>query len=171
VPGDVYEINYAIVDLGFNLAGANLQISAGDFFTNNTSHASVSTLIGPLANNGGPSMTCSPLPGSPCIDAITNGYYPPTDQRGFTRPYGKAADIGAVEYYPDTFTITSLTPTGTNWQVQGNGFPLTTYQLQSSSNLTTWSAVQTNTTGPNGLFEALDTTTEASHRFYRISVP
>jgi hypothetical protein len=76
-----------------------------------------------------------------------------------------------LEYYPSNFTITSLTGANSNWAVQGNGFPLTPYLLQSSSNLTTWSAVQTNATGPNGLFEALDTTSEASQRFYRISVP
>ena len=76
-----------------------------------------------------------------------------------------------MEYYPSNFTITSLTRTSTNWQIQGNGFPLTTYQLQTSTNLSNWSTVQTNTTGPNGLFEALDTSSNVPGRFYRTSVP
>jgi hypothetical protein len=65
----------------------------------------------------------------------------------------------------------SLTRTKTNWNVQGYGLPLTTFQLQSSTNLTNWSAVQTNATGSNGLFSILDTSSNAPRRFYRTAVP
>jgi hypothetical protein len=55
-------------------------------------------LLGPLANNGGPTQTHALLPGSPAIDAVTSGCPPPnTDQRGVARPQGAACDIGAVE--------------------------------------------------------------------------
>jgi hypothetical protein len=53
--------------------------------------------LGPLLNNGGPTMTHLPESGSPlidggqCIASIT------TDQRGVARPQGTACDIGAVE--------------------------------------------------------------------------
>jgi hypothetical protein len=166
----IFDSSAPFTDAGYNITFEAL--GPGNFFTSSTSRTGTDPLLGPLAGNGGPTMTCAPLAGSPCLDAITNGYYPPTDQRGFTRPYGPAADIGAVEYYPsNNFTITSLTATGASWRVQGNAFPLTTYLLQSSTNLLIWSTVQTNATGPSGLFNALDTTTEASHRFYRTSLP
>lgn len=53
-------------------------------------------LLGPLANNGGPTLTHALLPGSPAIDA--GGLdCSPTDQRGVPRPQGAACDIGAYE--------------------------------------------------------------------------
>ena len=54
--------------------------------------------LGPLANNGGPTLTMALLPGSPAIDAGNTSLAPTTDQRGFPRPAGLAADIGAFEY-------------------------------------------------------------------------
>ena len=39
--------------------------------------------LGPLANNGGPTRTFLPMPGSPAIDFVITGCPPPsTDQRG-----------------------------------------------------------------------------------------
>lgn len=71
--------------------------------------ASLST----LANNGGPTQTILPLPGSPALNAVPAANLPadtsdadgdsntgeqlPVDQRGFTRVVGTNADIGAVE--------------------------------------------------------------------------
>lgn len=57
--------------------------------------------LGPLADNGGPTRTHLPLPGSPLIDvghSIGNW-----DQRGngFPRVVGVAADIGSTEYSGD----------------------------------------------------------------------
>jgi hypothetical protein len=55
-------------------------------------------LLGPLANNGGPTFTHALLPGSPAIDTgATGGDCPPTDQRGVSRPQGPECDIGAYE--------------------------------------------------------------------------
>jgi hypothetical protein len=53
--------------------------------------------LGPLADNGGPTQTMSPLIGSPAIDAGTDSGCPATDQRGVARPQGASCDIGAVE--------------------------------------------------------------------------
>lgn len=55
--------------------------------------------LGPLANNGGPTQTMALLPGSPALEAVTDGTCPPpaTDQRGVSRPQGRFCDIGAVE--------------------------------------------------------------------------
>jgi hypothetical protein len=60
--------------------------------------------LGPLADNGGPTLTHAPLAGSPVVDAIPEpagggGYNgaPPTDQRAVDRPQGNACDVGAYE--------------------------------------------------------------------------
>jgi hypothetical protein len=53
-------------------------------------------LLGPLADNGGPTQTHALLAGSPAIDAGDNAACPATDQRGFPRNDG-ACDIGAYE--------------------------------------------------------------------------
>ena len=63
--------------------------------------------LGPLQNNGGPTMTMALLAGSLAIDAgddsVTGGPYSlTTDQRGpgFARKVGVHVDIGAFEYVP-----------------------------------------------------------------------
>jgi hypothetical protein len=54
-------------------------------------------LLGPLANNGGPTQTHALLLGSPAIDTGDNGACPATDQRGYVRNVGPC-DIGAYEF-------------------------------------------------------------------------
>ena len=63
-----------------------------------------SALLGPLADNGGPTLTHALLPGSPAIDAGSNalavdenGNSLTTDQRGEDRIRFDTVDIGAVE--------------------------------------------------------------------------
>ena len=58
-------------------------------------------LLGPLADNGGPTMTHALLAGSPALDAGDNFFGFPTDQRGYARVSGPAADIGAFEQVQD----------------------------------------------------------------------
>ena len=59
--------------------------------------------LSPLQDNGGPTQTMMPLPGSPAIDRANAAYCPSTDQRGVARPVDgdgdgtPACDIGAVE--------------------------------------------------------------------------
>jgi hypothetical protein len=68
----------------------------------------VNPMLGPLADNGGPTMTHSHLPGSPAINAGNNSVaIDPqtqmpltTDQRGFLRVYDGTVDIGAYEIQP-----------------------------------------------------------------------
>ena len=54
-------------------------------------------MLGPLADNGGPTFTQALLPGSPAIDAAVAVPGVTTDQRGVPRPQGNAYDIGAFE--------------------------------------------------------------------------
>ena len=156
-----------IIDAGYNLSS-----DASFDFTNVGSENEVDPMIGPLANNGGLTETCALLSGSPAIDAITDGSYPVTDQRGFSRPFGSAGDIGAVEYYSGAFIIHSLTPNNNKWQIAGIGFPSTAYRLQASTDLKNWFTVETNVTDNTGSFESADATaTNSASQFYRISVP
>lgn len=54
-------------------------------------------MIGPLADNGGPTLTHALLTGSPGIDAADGVACPATDQRGVARPQGPECDSGAFE--------------------------------------------------------------------------
>ncbi len=54
------------------------------------------TQLGPLSDNGGPTLTMLPQPGSPVIDAGGSTTLT-VDQRGLPRIVGAAVDIGAVE--------------------------------------------------------------------------
>lgn len=55
--------------------------------------------LGPLANNGGSTLTHALLPGSPAINAGDDATCPPVDQRGIHRPVGPHCDIGAYESF------------------------------------------------------------------------
>jgi hypothetical protein len=56
-------------------------------------------VLGPLANNGGPTLTHALLAGSPAIDTGSNPLALSFDQRGsgFARTAGAQTDIGAFE--------------------------------------------------------------------------
>ncbi len=81
---------------GFALADSNAQLN-----------------LGPLQDNGGPTLTVLPGPGSAAIDAGSDGTCSlapvnDLDQRGVSRPQGAHCDIGAVEQK----RICRVTPTG-----------------------------------------------------------
>jgi hypothetical protein len=83
----------AVVSLGRNLSS-----DATCGLTLASDLPSTAPLLGPLAANGGPTLTHLPEAGSPAVDAGTPP--PGVDQRGVTRPQGPASDIGAVERAP-----------------------------------------------------------------------
>jgi hypothetical protein len=84
--------NTEVVDLGYNICSDG---SSG--ITNATSRANIDPLLGPLADNGGPTMTIGLLDGSPALDVLPPTKCPATDQRGVARPVGPQSDIGAFE--------------------------------------------------------------------------
>ena len=69
--------------------------------------------LGPLANNGGPTLTELPASTSPLIDRIPLAACPTAplapgitaDQRGFARPSGLGCDIGPVEVQVPTMAV------------------------------------------------------------------
>ena len=72
--------------------------------------------LGPLANNGGSTLTPALPPSSPSIDAGGNASCPATDQRGEARPAGLYCDIGAFEGEPHPYilSITRADPNPAN---------------------------------------------------------
>lgn len=54
-------------------------------------------LLSDLGDNGGPTPTCLPLPGSPLLDSGDASLAGSFDQRGHKRQAGAGVDIGAVE--------------------------------------------------------------------------
>lgn len=78
---------------GSNLIGNDLNCA---YISDPTDKVNMSATLGPLAHNGGPTMTHSLLTGSPAIDGVT-GTCEVNDQRGVPRPQGTGCDIGAYE--------------------------------------------------------------------------
>lgn len=79
--------------------GYNLDSGTSCRFTNSTDLTKTNALLGPLADNGGPTMTQTLRRGSPAINhggSRATGC-PATDQRGLSRPFGPACDTGSVE--------------------------------------------------------------------------
>lgn len=85
--------------LGYNLLGAaGVHVDFSQDFTATGDQTNVpDPKIGPLADNGGPTLTHMPQHDSPAIDGGAAVCSVATDQRGAARPMGAACDIGAVE--------------------------------------------------------------------------
>ncbi len=101
-----------------NTAGCTFAATTGDL-------VNVAANLGPLANNGGPTLTHALNPGSPAIDAGDPGVpgsggtaCEATDQRGITRPQGPRCDIGAFEGTgpaPPPPAVVTAVPTLSEW--------------------------------------------------------
>lgn len=97
-----------------------------------------SPLLGPLADNGGPTQTMALLTGSPAINAGseaaagTAGACPSIDQRIFGRPAGGRCDIGAYEkdgVDVSGTTTTTVTASTTTTTLSGEcGVPAPTFE-------------------------------------------
>jgi hypothetical protein len=77
----------------------NLVIIAGDTTVLPIDTIAFDPMLGPLADNGGPTPTASPYRDSPVLDVGANPAAFADDQRGpgYDRVVGAAADIGALE--------------------------------------------------------------------------
>ena len=75
--------------------GFNLSNDTSCLLTNTGDQQGIPVLLGPLADNGGPTLTHMPLPGSPAIDKGAG--CSALDQRAAPRT-GPACDVGSVEY-------------------------------------------------------------------------
>ncbi len=150
--------------------------SGSGFLTNATDHISTDPALGPLQNNGGPTLTHAPLPGSPAIDRGRNFSGSTQDQRGLPRTIdmadilnatgGDGTDIGAVETQDAGLRFL-------NFGVVSNqfGFDLigsfTNVVVEASTNVAAnWSPLTTNALS-NGVLRFSDPSAESPRRFYR----
>ena len=83
--------------IGGGAGNLNFADPAGANSCGPTVGVSTDPLLGPLADNGGPTPTMALGVGSPAIDAGAAAGAPPVDQRGVARPQGAGVDIGAYE--------------------------------------------------------------------------
>jgi hypothetical protein len=81
-----------LTDNGYNLSSDATCAFASVGSLNNTD-----PVLSPLGDFGGLTPTLALLAGSPAVNTGDPVNFPPTDQRGRTRPSGPAADIGAFE--------------------------------------------------------------------------
>ena len=90
--------------------GHNLSDGTDCGFTQPGDQEGVPVLLGPLADNGGPTDTEAVLPGSLALDAGAG--CAATDQRSVSRPRGNACEVGAYEFAPPLVTTTAATSIG-----------------------------------------------------------
>jgi len=116
-----HDVFGAVTSLGFNLVGKTTGSSGwvGSDLTG-TNTKPLNPLLGPLANNGGPTFTFALLPGSPALMNGNTSLAPPTDQRGFQRVVNNKIDIGAFQNQP----IVVVAPTTVPPIQQGTQIPL-----------------------------------------------
>lgn len=83
-------------------AGFNLSTDSSCGLSKKTDLTGVNPMLKPLANNGGPTMTQGLPRSSPAVNAgglPAASSCPAADQRGESRPWGPACDIGAYELH------------------------------------------------------------------------
>ena len=127
---DCGSIGSAVTDLGYNIDDDG---SCGFSATGSIGgSSSLKASLAPLANNGGPTQTILPTPGSPAAGAIPNPttvdamqLCPTTDQRGTASALNAACNMGAVQgsglLTPTAPVISNLPASG----VIGGGFTAT----------------------------------------------
>jgi dockerin type I repeat protein len=112
---NISNVSGTITSLGYNLSSDH----GGGFLTATGDQFNTDPKLGPLQDNGGPTLTHAPLIGSPVINGgdpnfDPNAFNPPlvNDQRGagFARVFNGRIDIGALEQR--IFTVTNLNDNG-----------------------------------------------------------
>lgn len=117
-------------------------------------------MLGPLANNGGPTPTMALLPGSPAANAGDPSIAPITDQMEQPRLTGGNLDLGAVQFQagsaPATVTGVSF-PLPGQFQIQFVGNTGAGYSVLATTNLglplTNWTVLGVATQISGGLFQ------------------
>jgi len=118
--------------------GNSIGSDASCAFTMPGSFNNLDPLLAPLGDYGGRTLTMALLPGSPAIDAGNAAFCLPADQRGVPRLQGKGCDIGAVE----AAVLSIRKDDDGNWMVNQAAAPGVSCALQVSTDLITWSNLQ-----------------------------
>jgi hypothetical protein len=95
---NIFNEGGTVTSLGYNLSSDD----GGGYLTGPGDQINTDPLLGPLQDNGGPTLTHGLLPGSPAIDAGDPNFTPPpfNDQRGCPRVINGRVDIGSFERQP-----------------------------------------------------------------------
>jgi hypothetical protein len=173
--------------MGYNLVGATnggsgfVQGPGGDLCGNAASP--LNPLLGPLTGNGGTTLTCDVLPGSPVLDAgsdllLSGSNSLATDQRGFPRRSGSHVDIGAVEFQVPTnrFQINSAIIQDGACQLTFANSPDAGFTILSSTNpaapLATWMPIgQASQATPGEFFFIDNALSDCPAKFYKVRSP
>ena len=134
----------------FTDLGHNLSSDSSGAFINIGSLNNTDSLLGPLAANGGPTLTMALSLASPALNAADNASAPLIDQRGFPRPIGAAADIGAFEVGPARLQLQPALDGGL--EITAFGIGGQRFCLMTSSNLASWLVVSTNQFDATGIW-------------------
>jgi hypothetical protein len=86
--------------------GTNIDVGTTCGFKGSQNQVNTIPVLGPLADNGGQTLTHAPLAGSPAIDMTSGCNGLVLDQRSITRPQGTRCDVGAVEVQYRQLTAT-----------------------------------------------------------------
>jgi hypothetical protein len=97
--GGNFAASYTLIETP---AGASITDNGGNILNQDPQ-------LGPLQNNGGPTLTQRPANTSPVINTGDPAFTPPpsVDQRGFPRVVNGRIDMGAVEINPGILTLTA----------------------------------------------------------------
>jgi hypothetical protein len=103
---NIFNNGGTVTSNGYNISSDD----GGGVLTGPGDQINTDPLLGPLQDNGGPTLTHLPLSGSPAIDTGDPNFAPPPfhDQRGpcFYRVWGRRIDIGSVETQPRPRCVT-----------------------------------------------------------------
>ena len=166
-----------ITSLGYNL----ISDSGSGFFANGTDQINTSPKLGPLQDNGGPTLTQVPLPGSPAIDRGKNFGASATDQCGFARTLdiagvpnaagGDGTHIGAVESQDASLRLVNVGVVSNQFGFNLTG-PFADVVVEASTNAAAanWIPLATNTLGDAALRFNDPTPPTWPRRFYRARV-
>ena len=159
----------------FNLLGESS--GSTGWLTNDlvgTCGAPLDPKLGPLTNNGGPTLTLALLPGSPALDSgddtvVLGASNLTNDQRGFSRKSGPHVDIGAYEL--EELVISGLARSGNDIVVRFLTEPGGSYRLESAVTLTSgvWITIADNIAGTGGIVQVTHPNGATRlQRFYRL---
>jgi hypothetical protein len=169
--------NSILLSLGYNLSSD----AAGGYLNATGDQVSTNPILGPLANNSGPTKTMALRVGSPAINK-GKSFGLATDQRGYPRAYvfpgvslatgGDGSDIGAYEVAE--LQVTSVDSISNDLLLSFASALGTNYYVQGLSDLVTgsWTAVGGSIPGNGGIVQTIQTNAlSQSQQFYRVQLP
>jgi subtilisin family serine protease len=174
--GNIANFSGTFSSEGYNLASDD----ADGFLTGAADQLNLDPMLGPLQDNGGPTLTHALLPGSPAIDKGKNFNGSATDQGGSIRTVdgpcianasgGDGTDIGAFEVQQPCPVAVALGNVGVvlnqfGFDIAGGSNQVVI--VEASINLLSWTSLATNTLGAAPLRFIDPGWTNFQQRFYR----